>query len=250
RKILSKYWFISKLAFLLADFVIANSLAGLKANNLTPSNKNKCIYNGFDFNRVKILVDKKTIRKRFGISTKYVVGMVANFEDQKDYQTYLSAAQRILESRNDVTFLCIGDGYNLKSSKELIKKELSSNILFLGRQTDIESIINIFDIGVLSCNTNGHAEGISNSILEYMALAKPVIATDSGGTKEIVNNRKTGYIISPFSINEMEERINNLLNNEELRNQMGIEGQNRIINYFCNKIMVNSFFNIYRELLA
>ena len=247
-KRLGKLWILGKLLFPFSDVIVANSLSGLNVHKLAPSRKNRCIYNGFDFKRTKSLADKEIIRKRFGINTKYVVGMVANFVNAKDYQTYLSAAQMVIEKRHDVSFLCVGDGYNLKKSKEDLRKEFSSNILFLGKQTDIESIINIFDVGVLSCNTKGHAEGISNSILEYMALAKPVITTDSGGTKEIVNNRKTGYIINPFSINEMVVGINNLLNNKELRKEMGIAGQKRIKEFFSNDRMVNSFVDFYQEL--
>ena len=71
--------------------------------------------------------------------------------------------------------------YFINIYKKNILHEYSNKFIFLTKQDDIESIINIFDIGILATFT----EGISNSIIEYMALAKPVIATDGGGTSEI-----------------------------------------------------------------
>jgi glycosyltransferase involved in cell wall biosynthesis len=82
----------------------------------------------------------------------------------------------------DICFLLIGDGENIERCKYLVKDLPTENIKFLGRQNDAESIINIFDIGVLTTNIRIHREGISNSIIEYMAMGKPVIATQGGGT--------------------------------------------------------------------
>ena len=85
-------------------------------------------------------------------------------------------------------------GENLKSFESMIPIEFKDKIIFTGKQKHVESIINIFDIGVL-CSCYG--EGISNTIMEYMALGKPVIATDCGGNKEIVVHNVTGFLIEP-----------------------------------------------------
>ena len=71
----------------------------------------------------------------------------------------------------------------------------------LGIRSGIESLISAMDICVLSTFT----EGISNSILEYMALEKPVIATAGGGTNEIVIDNKTGFLIKQSNPEELAE---------------------------------------------
>ena len=245
-KVFSKLWLSSKLTFPFSDTIIANSKAGLKTHNLKESAKNLYIYNGFDFSRLKDLTDRKLIRKKFNIKTKYIVGMVANFIPAKDYETYLKAAEKILGKRKDIAFLCIGEGHSLKESKEFINEKFSENIKFLGKQKEIESIVNIFDIGILTCNTSGHAEGISNSIMEYMALGKPVIATDSGGNKEVVIDNKTGFIVQPFNVEEVVCRINELLNNKEERGSMGKTGRKRIEEKFNLDKMLYNFVELYR----
>ena len=103
----------------------------------------------------------------------------------------------ILNNRKDVTFLVIGNGINLEKCR--MKARGHEKIKFLGFQNDIESIVNVFNAGVLLTNQDVHGEGISNSIMEYMALGKPVIATDGGGTKELIVDGKTGFLVQPKS---------------------------------------------------
>ncbi|MFW9875650.1 MAG: glycosyltransferase, partial [Candidatus Thorarchaeota archaeon] len=226
----SKFWIVSKLTFKFSDLIIANSLSGLHSFNLKLSKKNYCIYNGFNFSRINTVENPNEVKKRYLLKTKYIVGMVGNFVEAKDYETYLMSAQNILKKRCDVTFICIGSGHTLRDMKKLIDPKYHDNIKFFGRVMDVESIINIFDIGVLICNTNGHAEGISNSIMEYMAFGKPVIVTDSGGNKELVNNNKVGYIVKPFDQDELSEKINSLLNDKIKRIEMGKSGKEKIVN--------------------
>jgi len=245
-KVFSKIWLRSKITFPFSDAIVANSKAGLKTHNLKESTRNLCIYNGFDFSRLHYITDRKLVKKKYNIKTKYIVGMVANFVPAKDYETYLKAAEKILGKRKDVTFLCIGGAHNFKKLKEFINAKFSENIKFLGKQKEIESIVSIFDIGILTCNTNGHAEGISNSIMEYMALGKPVIATNSGGDKEIVIDNKTGFIVKPFNVEEVACRVNELLNDKEKRVRMGKAGRKQIENEFNLDKMVNKFIELYR----
>src|SRR5690606_31004954 len=104
---------------------------------------------------------------------KKVVGMVAAFSAFKDYKTFINAANIVLEKRNDVVFVCVGDGPKLNECKSIVQKNNSDKIIFTGKQKNVENIVNVFDIGVLSTFN----EGISNSIMEYMALSKPVVVT-------------------------------------------------------------------------
>lgn len=248
-KTLSRKWIFSRVTYFFSDIVVANSFAGLKAQGLKNPQKFYVIYNGFDSLRLRSLAPRKEIKKKFSIKTKFVVGMVGSFSDAKDYQTFLSAAQNLLEKRNDVTFLCVGDGPGLEKTKNSLSHGYKDLIKFPGRQEKVEPIINIFDIGVLTCNTIGHAEGMSNSIMEYMALGKPVIATDSGGNKEIVDDRKTGYIINPFAVDELTDKINLLLNDTNKRREMGEAGRERIINEFDSQKMACRYLDLYKEIL-
>ncbi len=169
---------------------MANSYAGIKAYNVS-AKKSRIIHNGFNFSRITNLDPKEKIRNKFHIKTRYVIGMVGSFYYNKDYNLFLNAAMKILNTRNDISFILIGDGPDLQHCIGLVMPEYKNNILFLGRQENVESIVNIFDIGVLVTNNNVAKEGISNSIMEYMALGKPVIASKGGGTEEIMVDNET-----------------------------------------------------------
>jgi glycosyltransferase involved in cell wall biosynthesis len=228
----------SFLSFPFSNVIQSNSLAGLKSYNV-PENKANVIHNGFDFNRIRNLKDKKQIKQELNINTKYIIGMVASIYFKKDHESLMLAAKKILRQRNDVTFVCIGDGPRLEQIKEMA--ENSERIIFTGIRNDVESIVNIFDIGLLIT----FEEGISNSIMEYMALAKPVIATDGGGTKELVIDGETGFLIPQKSPDLLAEKIDYLLNNKNLRKNMGEKGRERIQKEFHIDKMINEHIKLY-----
>ncbi len=240
--------FRARLTFPFSTAIIGNSQAGLEAYKVS-SRKGICIYNGFNFERISNLKDKNEIRKKFNINSKKVVGMVGGFFDRKDYETYINAALGVLSQRKDVTFVAVGEGPNLAKYKAMIPSEYDSSFIFTGAQKDVESIINIFDIGVLATNSKVHGEGISNAILEYMALGKPVVATKGGGTNEIIVHNNTGILIEPHSLEVMANKILYLLKNPKESIVMGQEGKKRIGNFFSMDKMTNSYYELYQHLM-
>jgi glycosyltransferase involved in cell wall biosynthesis len=240
----NKAWLRAQLTFPFSNLVIGNSKAGLAAYN-APHSKSICIPNGFNFKRIKSVEPPLQIREEIGVDTKYVVGMVASLSKYKDYQTYFAAAQLLLEKRNDVTFLALGNDTNSELSKKLIEGRFIKHFRLLGRKSNIESFINTMDVCVLATFT----EGISNSIMEYMALGKPVVATSGGGTIELVEDNKTGFLVSQSNAVELAEKIETLLNNEELRIKMGAAGKHRVHNQFSIEKMVDEYIITYNKLL-
>jgi glycosyltransferase involved in cell wall biosynthesis len=140
-------------------------------------------------------------------------------------------------------FVLVGDGPKFNVIRNSVSDQ--SKIRFLGQQKNIESIINVFDICILST----FSEGISNSIMEYMALSKPVIATSGGGTNEIVEDGITGYLINKRNPQELVNRISYLLNNPETGKLMGRKGKQRIIDEFGINKMIESYYKVYCELV-
>lgn len=167
------------------------------------------------------------------------------FFDRKDYKTYIEASIKYLETKKDMTFLAIGDGPNLQQFKEMVPSQHKDRILFTGMVNNVESLVNIFDIGVLSTYT----EGISNSIMEYMVLGKPVIATDGGGTKELIINNETGYLIPQKNSDALLNKLVHLSKSEELRTKLGVNGKLRIHKQFTLSRMEKDYYNLYQKLL-
>jgi len=243
-KILSKRWLHKHCSFPFSDIIVSNSKAGLIAYN-APSYKSICIHNGFNFNRIVNIKDKEFIKNFFGIEKeKKIVGMVGSFFDNKDYETYILAAQNILSRTNNVIFLAIGGGKRLNYFKSIVTSKYKDKIIFLGEQKDVESIINIFDIGVLATYT----EGLSNSIMEYMAFAKPVVATIGGGTEELVIDGVTGFAVKSRDVENLTHKINYFLDNNDIAEEMGKNGKDYLETHFSFDSMVKKTFDIYSQL--
>lgn len=244
----SQPWLRRKLTFPFSDAIVSNSVAGVTAYN-APKKQSHVMYNGFDFNRIKDITSPETLRQQLGIHTPKVVGMVGKFQARKDYYTYLKAALRVVAERSDVTFLAVGDGEMLEASQRLIADDGQGRIIFTGRREDVESVVNLFDIGVLTTNHRVHGEGISNALMEYMVLGKPVVATQGGGTAELVLDGEVGYVIPPADVEALVEKLQMLLNDDQLAQQLGSAGKARIYEHFNLDRMAEEYIGLYQQLL-
>lgn len=238
----------NKFAFKYSSRIIANSHVGI-ASYEAPKLKSNVIYNGFDFTRLTSIKKEESIKLEFGIKTKYVVGMVATFSIRKDYATYVSAAIEVLAENKDITFICVGDGDDGKI-KSMVPDVLKNHILFLGRQSNVETIINSCDIGILTSNIEYHGEGISNALMEFMASQKPVIATNHGGSVELIKDGESGFLVEAFNPSAIKDKVIYLIENPEARSRMGYLAQERIEKEFNIKTMVDSFYNEYRKVVC
>jgi glycosyltransferase involved in cell wall biosynthesis len=229
---------------LFSDIILSNSRAGLAAYKVTTP-KAKVILNGVRLERFEGLNKTDDIRSEYKISSKYIVIMVAAFTRNKDYDLFLEIAREVDRKRKDVTFIGAGDGPEWMRIKQRTTDEQHTNVLLTGKQDKIERLIAISDIGLL-CT---YSEGISNSIIECMALGKPVISTDvEGGSREIILDGETGFCMER-SAERIAEKIDFLLNEDEIRNRMGNEGRNRIRKSFSITKMGGEFNNLYKEVI-
>ncbi len=227
----------ARITFPFSDVVVANSAAGLAAYGVR-KRRSAVLHNGFDLARVSRLEPPAAVRHRHGLGDALVVGMVATFRETKDQPTLIAAAAHILARRTDVVFVLVGDGETLQHCRQLAADLPAPRLHFTGAIGDgLESLIASFDVGVLATFT----EGISNSIMEYMALGKPVVASDGGGTVELVEDGVTGLLVPPGDVVALAAAIERILDDPDLRRRMGEAGQRRIEEAFSIATMVKHF---------
>ena len=249
QNLFNKTWLRAKLTFLFSDKKIGNSNAGLTAYG-APAKKSVCIYNGMDFKRFENLHDPNILRNNIfsdNDRSNFIVGMVAAFEARKDYKTLIKAALLLIELSASIRFILVGEGTDFMKMKNSVPEEFSDKIIFLGKRSDVEAIVNLFDVGVLLTNSKVHGEGISNSIIEYMALGKPVIATRGGGTNEAVANNENGYLIDRDDSDALIKCIEKLKNDKNLRSSFGQKSKELAYCIFNLKIMTENYLKMYNE---
>lgn len=239
-----KFLLAKNTVFRFSDLITSNTEAGLKTYG-APSEKSIVIYNGFRSSRGQNLKNPDLIKKKLKISTPFAAAMVASFHEYKDYPTFIKAAILILEKRSDITFLCIGDR-DYSHIQKMVPKQFSSQILFTGKIHQVETVMNICTMGVLMTDTRLHGEGISNALLEFMALKKPVIATDFGGTKELIKNGHSGYLIPAFDYITLAEKIELIADSHELAEYLGKNGKKTVESKFSMERMHTAFKEVYQ----
>ena len=228
-----------------SDVAVANSRAGAAAYKL-PARKSASIHNGFDGSRLAALPPAAEVRRSLGIDTPFAVGMVAGFRPDKDYRTFLQMATALTRRRDDVTVVAVGDG----PERESLQREFPSagfpRIRFLGHRTDVEAISSIFSVGVLT----SFNEGISNAVMEYMALGKPVVVSDIPGNRELVDEGRSGFLVPANDAETLESRISELLDNADLAERFGAAGHETIGRDFSFPAMIDAYLSLYRNVLA
>jgi glycosyltransferase involved in cell wall biosynthesis len=232
---------------------VSNSKAGIKSYK-TPEFKSVCIYNGIDFNRFENLRSVNDVRKEIiGDRTGdiFVIAMVASFDERKDFETLVNVAIKMCLKNPAYTFLLIGSGPTLEKLRNKVPEDLMNErkIIFTGKRDDVESVLQIADLGILMTNAENHGEGISNTIIEYMAMGKPVLASRGGGTDEIVKDSYNGYLIDPGNDSQLMEKIENLYNNRVLLITLGQQARKYARANFGLEEKTAEYIELYRNLV-
>jgi L-malate glycosyltransferase len=189
-------------------------------------------------------------RSELGIlESDQVVGMVATVRPVKDYATFLRAAGLVLQERPHTRFLVIGSEYGaypLQMRKLAEELNIASQISWLGSMANPLGIVSMMDVAVLS----SQSEAMSNAIVEYMAAGVAVVATDVGGTSELVDENVTGYLVPHGSPEIMANRICELLGNASLRRSFGENACRKAVNLWAEERVLEKYSVLYQELAA
>ena len=245
----SKDYFVNIISKRLCNKAVGNSQAGLKAYGI-PDRKKYCVYNGFNISRldrIKHLDTEQYLRDTLQVNTKHIVTMVAGVDRRKDFQAFIETARKIAAQRNDVTFLYVGKGRKMDEARSLLREEDENVIRFLGFREDVEEILACSSLSLLLTNYHEHAEGISNSILESMAIGTPVIATRGGGSAEIIADGQNGYLVDNNDINIICNHINELLDDPQKRYQMGAACRRQVEQKFSLEATTQQYIDLFNK---
>ena len=247
---------VQRFLYSLSHHIVANSNAvreKLIADG-TSAEKVTVVYNGLDLKRLDTNVSRSEALAMLGVPPpdearppRRFVSIVANMRHEvKDYPMFLRAARHVKVAVPDAAFLLAGEG-ELSDSLRALALELGieDSTFFLGRCENVAELLSVSDACVLSSK----AEGFSNSILEYMAAARPVVVTDVGGAREVVVEGETGYLVSSGDDATMAARLITLLRDPETARQMGGRGRDVVEKKFSCEAQLARTEVLYDRLL-
>jgi|SRR5690242_10334464 glycosyltransferase involved in cell wall biosynthesis len=193
----------------------------------------------------------RLLHKEFGLSPNDVlIGVVSRIARGKGLEYFLDAALDVTARIPQAKFLIIGDNsfnpeYREELKRQTVKLGLQDRVIFTGFRLDVPIILSSLAVSVLpSLN-----EGLSNSLLESMAAAVPVVATNVGGNPEVVVDGETGLLVPPRNPAALAEAICRVLRTPGLRNALGEAGRRRVLKHFSNEQMIRNVERLYGELL-
>jgi glycosyltransferase involved in cell wall biosynthesis len=225
------------------DLVVANSRAGLRTFGV-PEGRGRVVYNGFEPSRLESI---PKVREHSRFPDVATVVMTGRMVPQKDWSMLFRAARR-LEATDPGRwrFLAVGDGLDRTMLMSEAADLISSGVLaFPPGGREVLPIVASADIGVLLTNVDLHAEGCSNSIMEYMACGLPVLCTDCGGNPELVEDGVTGYLIPAADDAALANRLRELRGDPGQARDMGAAGAARLRRDFSLQAMVDGHVAAY-----
>jgi len=217
-------------------------------NEGCPLEKIIVIPNGVEVNRFEWVASDQTKKEALGsVNGEVAIGTIARLVWYKGLEDLLQAATVIIGRYPLARFFVVGDGPLRQPLEEKTKAlGLNGTVRFLGAVPNASSLLPHFDIVVLPSLW----EGMSNSLLEAMAAGKPVVATDVGGSSEVVIDGKPGFLVPPKAPEALAGAVLHLLTDPELARDLGKAGRIRVEAEFTPEIMVARLEELYDSLLA
>ncbi len=234
----------------LCDAMIANSAAGrdhyLRRGGLR--SRMAVVRNGWAPRRAVPEPAAAARRRDWGLQRfRQLIGMVGALEWRKDQRRLIEAMVEISRSAPDTGLVLAGDGSRRRPLGDLAQSlGLGDRVVFLGTLANPDPLYDLLDVYV---QASFEGEGISNSILEAMAHARPVIATDVGGNREVVADQRTGILIPPGDAAALAGGVLALLADDARRQRMGRAGAARVQQEFGLETMIEATESIYDAVL-
>jgi glycosyltransferase involved in cell wall biosynthesis len=237
-----KYWQYLRIGILhLSKNIVANSRAGLDANFLK---RGLVLYNGIDekfFNEISPTKEIEEFRKKLdGV----ILISVANLIPIKDYFTVLDALYELKKKGYKFSYLMIGEGkMRIEIENRILSLQLENEIHVLGSLQNVSDYLSIADIFINSSK----GEGCSNAILEAMAHSIPIVATNVGGTPEILS-KEYGLLFEFRDYKQLLNHLVTLFDDQNLRKSMSIHARKVAENKFSVNSMMNNYYKIIHEI--
>lgn len=243
-----KLLFFLKIFYPFYKKIICNSYAG--ANYLKrlgiPEKKLQVINQGFNFKAMERPdISNLSLKEELNISEDIpLVGCVGKLNKDKDPITFLKAAKIVYSKLPKVNFCLIGDGEQKEMLKEfIINNQMDKYFYLVPKREDAPWLIKDFDIGILSSKN----EGLPNVLLEYMYWSKPIVTTDAGDSRKVVQDGNSGFVVPKGDFEKMAEKIIYLLKNKDRAKSFGIKGREILEKEFSLEKQKEKYYKLFSE---
>jgi glycosyltransferase involved in cell wall biosynthesis len=190
---------------------------------------------------------KNESRGALGINKNdFVLGTIGRLEEQKGHRFLLEALSILKKEKIYIKLIIIGDGRLRKDLEGLSKVlTLEKQVLFLGTRTDIADLFPAMDVFIMPSLW----EGLSVAMLTAMAAGLPVIATNVGGVRGVLEKNFCGIVIEPGDASKLVQAIKTATESKSILEKYAYLGRAVVENKYSDISMAKSIYKIYREVI-
>lgn len=250
-------------SFLILDRIIVNSPFVHRMTAVSARTRQFCIQeegmepgkvttirNGIDLGQFQIqkqinreqIIDSSRIK-----NSTFLAATVARLHPQKGHVYLLQAIFEIVKEIQDIHFLFVGDGPISSDLTNLISNlQLNDYVNMTGMYPDVLNILAVSDVFVLP----SIYEGLPNSVMEAMAAGVPVIATDVGGTLELIEDGKDGILVQPADPAALADAITTLYYDHDLGQRLAKSAREKIVTDFSQENVTSRYIDLYMDLMS
>jgi glycosyltransferase involved in cell wall biosynthesis len=213
----------------------------------TPAGRVSVIYNAVRMDRFNVPSDssyRHQLESFFPNKPKRIIGAAGRLSPEKGYDILITAAGKLLKSGLEIGVVLFGEG----ALREPLQKQIDDAgiaVVLPGFTEHLDQYMPHFDLFVQS----SHTEGLPSVLLEAMSARTAVVATEVGGTGELVANGSTGLLVPPNDPDALAEAMRKVLTDDTLRQTMGENGHQRVDQHFTIEPQAEAYWELYRRLL-
>ncbi len=248
---------LDRIGFAMADRILFQGEANMRRLYPELINKHRhkisILRNGIDLDQVGSAEnsDKTELKQELNFEdSKINIGFVGQIMRPKGLDELVSAMAEVQESHPDAALYIVGDhctdaflGYRTELEDKIRTLGLT-NVTFTGWRADAHDIVSLMDIFVLP----SHAEGVPKSVIEAMAMGKPVLTTRVGSIPDLIDHDETGLLVPAKNVKAIAENLERLITDKELRHRLGQNARALVLNKYSIKENILGLERLYQDM--
>ena len=216
----------------------------------TPRERITVIHNAIRterFNEISPPEYRQKLERLFPVAPEFILGDAGRLSPEKGFDLLIAATAQLVKEGIPVGLVIFGEGFLREPlQKQIDALGVSDSVRLPGFTDELDQFMPHFDVFVQS----SHTEGLPNVLLEAMAARTAVVATEVGGTNEVVVEGETGLMVPPNQTDQLTKAIQAVLQDDSLRRLMGENGRKRVEEQFTFEAQAESYWELFQRLVG